>query len=86
MTVEVYKPVLKKPRSLETLPTRSAYKAPRFSQAIAHAPVPPRDVRPVYHPIQPSVELIVEIEAMTHPDEPSFAELEAVILAEGIWD
>lgn len=85
MTVEVYKPVLKKPVSLEPLPEQSVYKAPRRSKAVAPLPpLPPREVIPVYHPIKPNIELIVEIEAMTHPDEPSFAELEAVILAEGL--
>ena len=83
MTVEVFKPVLKNPISLQSPSMRSGYKAPRIAKAVVPTPVP-RDVRPVYRPIKPSIELIVDIEAMTHPDEPSFAELEAIILAEGL--
>lgn len=83
MTVEVFKPVLKKPISLQPSTVQSVYKAPRISKAITPTPVP-SNVRPVYRPIKPSIELIVDIEAMTHPDGPSFAELEAIILAEGL--
>ena len=79
MTVEVYKPVLK-PRPVQSLSQRSVYK-PQQPASVALR-VPARDVREAYRPIQPRLDLVLGIEAMTHPNEPSFAELEAVVLAE----
>ena len=79
MTVEVYKPVLNL-RPVQFGYQRSVYKPqPPASVALK---VPAREVREAYKPIQPRLDLALGIEAMTHPDEPSFAELEAVILAE----
>ena len=79
MTVEVYKPVLK-PRPVQFSYQRSVYK-PQQPASVALR-LPARDVREAYRPIQPRLDLVLCIEAMTHPNEPSFAELEAVILAE----
>lgn len=83
MTVEVYKPVLK-PRTAQPSSQRFVYKSqPPASVALK---VPPREVKEAYKPIQPRIDLVIGIEAMTHPDEPSFAELEAVILAEQLQE
>ena len=79
MTVEVYKPVLK-PRPVQFGYQRSAYK-PQQPASVA-LKVPAKEVREAYKPIQPRIDLVLGIEAMTHPNEPSFAELEAIILAE----
>lgn len=43
---------------------------------------PPREIRHVYRPIQPRLDLMLAIEALTHPDSPTFDELEAIINAE----
>ena len=83
MTVEVYKPVLK-PRPVQTSFQRSAYK-PQQPASVA-LKVPSRKVREAYRPIQPRIDLVLGIEAMTHPNAPSFAELEAVILAEQLQE
>lgn len=79
MSVEVYQPVLKAPLK----PIRTAYQAVQTKPAVTSTPIS-REVRPVYYPIKPNMELILEIETMTHPSRPSFAELEAIILAEGL--
>ena len=83
MTVEVYKPILK-PR-----PVQSGYQRPVYKPqqpAIATLRIPAREVRESYRPIQPRIDLVLGIEAMTHPNRPSFAELEAVILAEQLQE
>ena len=79
MTVEVYKPVLK-PRPVQSLPQRSAYKPQQIANITLKTPT--REVRESYKPVQPRLDLVLAIEDMTHPNVPSFAELEAVILAE----
>ena len=43
---------------------------------------PLREIRHVYHPIAPRTDLVLAIEVMTHPSEPSFAELEDLIYSE----
>ena len=40
---------------------------------------PVRNIRHVYKPMQPRLDLILAIEALTHPDQPTFAELAALI-------
>ena len=42
---------------------------------------PSRKEKLDYTPIKPRMDLALGIEDMTHPDVPSFAELEALILA-----
>ena len=79
MTVEVYKPVLK-PLPVQSLPQRSTYR-PRQAASVA-LEAPTREVRESYKPVQPRLDLVLAIEDMTHPNVPSFAKLEAVILAE----
>ena len=83
MAVEVYKPVLK-PRPVQTLSQHSVHK-PKQAASVT-LKVPSRDIREAYKPIQPRLDLVLGVEAMTHPDEPSFAELEAVILAERLQE
>lgn len=83
MTVEVYKPVLKQPTPLQSAPIRSVYKPARTPQVSTTTP-PARDIKPTYNPIKPRLDLIIGIEAMTHPNEPSFAELEGIILTEDL--
>ena len=79
MTVEVYKPVLK-PRPNQSGYQRSVYKPQQ--PASTTLKISARAIREAYRPVQPRIDLVLGIEAMTHPDRPSFAELEAVILAE----
>ena len=79
MTVEVYKPVLK-PRLVQSHPQRFAYKPQQTASVALKAPT--REVRESYKPVQPRLDLVLAIEDMTHPNAPSFAELEAVVLAE----
>ena len=43
---------------------------------------PPREVRHAYTPISPRLDLILAIEALTHPDSPTFDELEAIVNSE----
>ena len=79
MTVEVYKPALK-PRQVQSVPT-----PPVLTTRPANKPVidtPSSQVRRVYTPIKPRMDLVIGIEHMTHPDAPSFAELEALIIAD----
>ena len=81
MTVEVYKPFLK---------ARSGQSVPTHPTIIARPPsrisvdVPSRKVRHTYTPISPRMDLVIGIEELTHPDKPSFAELEALITAEDL--
>ncbi|MEL7223376.1 MAG: hypothetical protein AAGL17_00610 [Cyanobacteria bacterium J06576_12] len=42
---------------------------------------PSRKKRLDYTPIKPRMDLVISIEDMTHPDRPSFAELEALVIA-----
>lgn len=81
MTVEVYKPLLK-PRPMQAVPTRPAVTAPPKSRASVD--VPSRKIRQTYTPIKPRIDLIIGIEEMTHPSGPSFAELETIIVSEGL--
>lgn len=81
MTVEVYKPFLK-PRSGQSVPTR-----PVITARLPSSPsgdVPSRKVRHTYTPISPRMDLVIGIEELTHPDKPSFAELEALLTAEDL--
>ena len=79
MTVEVYKPALK-PRPVQSVPTRSVTTARRpRSRPVIDAPSQKEKL--AYTPIKPQMNLVIGIEDMTHPDRPSFAELEALILA-----
>lgn len=77
MTVEVYKPVLR---------SKTGQSAGRsFTRArtvVNRVETPLREIRHVYRPMQPRLDLVLGIEAMTHPDRPSFAELEAMISAD----
>lgn len=73
MTVEVFKPVLR------SRPGRSFARA---KAAVNSTDTPLREIRHIYKPIQQRLDLVVGIEAMTHPDRPSFAELEAVVYSE----
>ena len=81
MTVEVYKPILKsRPgKSVPTPPVMTARPERRTSMD-----VPSRKVRHTYTPISPRMDLVLGIEELTHPDQPSFAELEALITAEDL--
>ncbi|MEL6263976.1 MAG: hypothetical protein AAFR12_23290 [Cyanobacteria bacterium J06626_6] len=77
MTVEVYKPALKlKPVPLA--PARPVMTGRKVSRAVIDAPS--RKDRLDYTPIKPRIDLALGIEDMTHPDVPSFAELEALIM------
>ncbi len=78
MTVEVYKPVLKS-SPVRSSSVRSVSKTSPVPQSIE---TPLREIRHVYHPIAPRTDLVLAIEAMTHPNEPSFAELEDFIYSE----
>ena len=78
MTVEVYKPALKS-RPVRSSSVRTAPRTKPVTQPIETTL---RDVRHVYHPIAPRTDLVLAIEAMTHPNEPSFAELEDLIYSE----
>ena len=81
MTVEVYKPILKS-RSVQAVPTRPAITAQPASRTSVD--IPSRKVRQTYTPIRPRIDLVIGIEELTHPDRPSFADLEAVVIAEGL--
>lgn len=78
MTVEVYKPALK-PRTVSLAPTRSVMTARTVSRAAIDTSS--REKRLDYTPIKPRLDLVIGIEDMTHPDGPSFAELEALVIA-----
>ena len=79
MTVEVYKPALK-PRPVQSVPTRPVTTARRpINRLVIDAPS--RRKKLVYAPIKPRMDLVISIEDMTHPDRPSFAELEALVIA-----
>ena len=78
MTVEVYKPVLKS-RPVRSSSVRTVSRTRPVTQSIETSL---RDIRHVYHPIAPRTDLVLAIEAMTHPSEPSFAELEDLIYSE----
>lgn len=84
MTVEVYKPLLK-PRPVQLSPIRFEAK-PKRTINTSVGDLQHRNIREAYRPVQPRLDLMLGIEAMTHPDEPSFAELEAVILAEQLQE
>ena len=73
MMVEVYKPVLKS-SPVRSSSDRTASSTRPETQSIK---TPFRDIRHVYHPIVPRPDLVLASEAMTHPDEPGFAALEA---------
>lgn len=78
MTVEVYKPALK-PRPVSLAPTRPVMTTRTVSRAAIDTPS--RKKRLNYTPIKPRLDLVIGIEDMTHPDGPSFAELEALVIA-----
>lgn len=78
MTVEVYKPLLK-PRPVQSSPVRSVSRSKPVAKAMETTL---RDVRHVYKPLPPRMDLVLGIEAMTHPDQPSFAELEALVYSD----
>jgi len=78
MTVEVYKPALK-PRPVSLAPTRPVMTARTVSRTVIDAPS--RQEKLDYTPIKPRMDLVIGIEDMTHPDGPSFAELEAFVIA-----
>ena len=82
MTVEVYKPVLK------SRPMRSSSVRAVSQTRPETKPIEPalKEVRDGYSPIQPRLELTLAIEELTHPEEPSYAELEAVILADQLQE
>lgn len=77
MTVEVYKPALK-PRPAQCVQTRPVRTARPANKSVIDTPS--RKTRLVYSPIKPRMDLVIGIEDMTHPDVPSFAELEALII------
>lgn len=81
MTVEVYKPVLK---SKLVQPVQTNIVAASQPVSRTSTDNSDRKIRHVYTPIKPRMELVIGIEEMTHPDGPSFAELEALIIAEGL--
>ena len=78
MTVEVYKPALK-PRPVSLATTPPVMTARTVSRAALDTPS--RKKRLDYTPIKPRMDLVIGIEDMTHPDGPSFAELEALVIA-----
>lgn len=77
MTVEVYKPALK-PRPVQSVLTRPALAARPANKPVIGTPS--RKAKLIYSPIKPRIDLVIGIEDMTHPDVPSFAELEALII------
>ena len=81
MTVEVYKPILKS-RPVKSIPTPPVMTA-RPERRIS-VDVPSRSIRHTYTPISSRMDLVIGIEELTHPDKPSFAELEAIIIAEDL--
>ena len=78
MTVEVYKPVLKS-RPVRSSSVRTVSRTRPVTQPVETTL---REIRDAYHPIAPRTDLVLAIEAMTHPNEPSFAELEDLIYSE----
>ncbi|WP_157620627.1 hypothetical protein [Synechococcus sp. PCC 7335] len=81
MTVEVYKPALK-PRPVPSVLTPPV--VPIRAERRAVVDIPARQDSLVFKPMQPRLDLVVGIEEMMHPDRPSFAELEALVIAEGL--
>lgn len=82
MTVQLYKPTGHRVSSTRPLPERPAYRSGRSEVPALDLP-PVRQVRHVYKPIQPRLDLMLAVEALTHSARPTFAELEALIMAEG---
>ena len=78
MTVEVYKPILKS----KPMRSSSVRIVPRTRPVPQSIETPLRDIKHVYHPIAPRTDLVLAIEAMTHPNELSYAELEDLIYSE----
>ena len=78
MTVEVYKPALK-PRPVSLAPTRPVVTTWIVSKPVVDALSRKEGLE--YTPIKPHLDLAIGIEEMTHPDVPSFAELEAFVMA-----
>lgn len=81
MTVEVYKPIYK-PRPVKSVPTLPVMTARPERRTVIAAPA--RKDELVFTPIQSRMDLVIGIEELTHPDGPSFAELEALIIAEDL--
>ena len=78
MTVQIYKPTSRRARPTRPLPTQLVSRPTQVKAPMIDLP-PVRNIRHVYKPMQPRLDLILAIEALTHPDQPTFAELAALI-------
>ena len=79
MTVEVYKPTHKS-RPAKSVPTRPVMTAQSDRRTVIAAPA--RQDTLLFTPVPLRMDLVIGIEEMTHPDRPSFAELEALVMTE----
>ena len=78
MTVQVYKPIRRTSKPVQSSLRRRALRSTSATQTVRDISSL-RKVRHTYRQIQPSLDLDLAIEALTHPDSPTFDELEAVI-------